>query len=394
MKCKIKIFRLGVLAKDGFCRPFDCKASGYTRSEAVCVMYLQRAKDAKRIYANVVYSKCNCDGFKQEGITYPSGSMQQQLLSEFYEDVKIDPRTLSYVEAHSTGTVVGDPEECRALDNIFCQDRKDPLIVGSVKSNIGHSESSSGACSVAKVILAFENNLIPPNVNFENIRDTIPALAEKRMIVCSDPTPLTGNLVAINSFGFGGANAHVLLSKNLKEKINNGLPIDDLPRLVNWAGRSEESVITMLDALEKQALDAEYIALLHNAQSEDTPGYLHRGFSVLAKNGTENAICLSRASKQSEGSQLPLIWIFTGMGSQWTGMGKSLMSFPRFRESIQLCHDTLKPFGIDLISVITSDEPTTFDYIVNSFCGIAAIQVGLVDLLRALEIPSDYFIGL
>lgn len=200
------VFRLGVIAKDGYCRPFDHKASGYTRSEAVCVMYLQRKKDAKRIYANVIYSKVNCDGFKIEGITYPSGAMQQKLLTEFYDEVQIDPSSLTYIEAHSTGTFVGDPEECKALDSIFCKNRTEPLLVGSVKSNIGHTESTSGACSIAKVILTFENGLIPPNINFEQIRTTIPALAEGRMKVCSEITPFKGDKIAINSFGFGGAN--------------------------------------------------------------------------------------------------------------------------------------------------------------------------------------------
>ena len=200
------LFRLGVIAKDGYCRPFDHKASGYTRSEGICMMYLQRTKDAKRIYANVVYSKANCDGYKIEGITYPSGEMQEALLAEFYDDLQLDPTTVGYVEAHSTGTFVGDPEECKALDNIFCQDRHEPLLVGSVKSNIGHTESTSGVCSITKAIIAFENGKVPPNINFEEIRPTIPSLVEKRMIVCSETTPLNGDKIAINSFGFGGAN--------------------------------------------------------------------------------------------------------------------------------------------------------------------------------------------
>lgn len=206
---------MGVIAKDGFCRPFDHKASGYTRSEAICVMFLQRQKDAKRIYANVVYSKANCDGYKIEGITYPSGDMQEALLSEFYNDLQMDPSTLTYIEAHSTGTVVGDPEECKALDNIFCKNRREPLLVGSVKSNIGHTESTSGACSIAKAILTFENGQIPPNINFEKVRATIPALTEKRMIVCNEVTPFKGDKIAINSFGFGGANGKGFKKKKI-----------------------------------------------------------------------------------------------------------------------------------------------------------------------------------
>lgn len=192
------MYRLGVLAADGYCRPFDINASGYTRSEAVCVMLLQKAKTAKRIYATVEYSKTNCDGYKLEGITYPSSQMQEKLLTEFYKDIKLDPLTINYVEAHSTGTSVGDPEECNAIDNVFCKNRKNPLLVGSVKSNIGHSESTSGACSVAKVLLAFECGKIAPNLHFKQSKPTIKALVEGRINVCTETTDLKGHLVAIN----------------------------------------------------------------------------------------------------------------------------------------------------------------------------------------------------
>lgn len=92
-----------MLAPDGYCRPFDNSATGYVRSEVICVIFLQKAKDAKRIYSKVLYSKTNCDGHKSEGITYPAGRIQQRLLSEFYDDVGIDPSSVAYMEAHSTG---------------------------------------------------------------------------------------------------------------------------------------------------------------------------------------------------------------------------------------------------------------------------------------------------
>lgn len=385
-----------MIAKDGFCRPFDELASGYTRSESICVIYLQKSKNAKRIYANVVYSKTNCDGYKPEGITYPSGAMQQDLLSEFYSDIALDPTQLTYVEAHSTGTVVGDPEECRALDNVFCRNRSDALLVGSVKSNIGHTESASGACSIAKVILTFENDSIPPNLNFRNIKKDIPALAEKRMIVCADVTPFDDELIAINSFGFGGANAHALFKRQNKKKRLNGAPADNLPRLINWAGRTEEAVNNVLNTLESEPLDAEFIGLLHNIQSEETPGYIYRGFTVLGKNEedfSKKAVCFGRATKHFDGLKRPIIWVFSGMGSQWVGMGKSLMILPEFRRVIEICHNTLKPYGVDLIKIITSDNTATFDHILNSFVGIAAIQIALVNVLRSIDLPMDLCIG-
>lgn len=106
------------------------------------------------------------------------------------------------------GTRVGDPEECRTLDRVFCTNRKEPLLIGSVKSNMGHSEASSGICSVTKVLLAFEEGAIPPNIHFDTPRKDIPSLVEGRLKVCSEVTPLPGNLVGVDSFGFGGANGN------------------------------------------------------------------------------------------------------------------------------------------------------------------------------------------
>ncbi|KAG4069737.1 hypothetical protein HA402_003178 [Bradysia odoriphaga] len=311
----LQFARLGVLAPNGYCRPFDIDASGYTRSEAISVFLLQKAKAAKRIYSTVVYSKTNCDGYKPEGITYPSGKMQEKLLTEFYEDIQMDPSSISYLEAHCTGTVVGDPEECTAIDNIFCKGRKTPLLVGSVKSNIGHTESVS-------------------------VRPGVKALEEGRLKVCTEPTKLEGSLVAINSFGFGGANAHTLLKRHSREKLNNGAPQDKIPRLVIWSGRTEEAIDVFFKDMEQRSLDAEY-------------------------------------------------W----HGLSMAEMGTSLLELPLFRASIQRSHETLKPYNLDLIQIITSQDPKTFDNILHSFVGIAAIQVALVDVLRALNLSADYFIG-
>lgn len=138
---------------NGTCKCFDADAQGYVRSEAICVVLLQRAKNSRRIYAKVLHAKTNCDGYKEQGITYPSGPMQQQLLEEFYSEVKVDPLALSFIEAHGTGTRVGDPEEIHSLDKVFCNGRKTPLLIGSVKCNIGHTEPVSGLCSISKVHL-------------------------------------------------------------------------------------------------------------------------------------------------------------------------------------------------------------------------------------------------
>lgn len=104
---------------------------------------------------------------------------------------------------------MGDPEECRSLDRVFCTNRKEPLLIGSVKSNMGHTEASSGICSLTKIILAFETGSVPPNLNFRKARQDIPALVEGRLKVCTEVEKLPGNLAAANSFGFGGANGTI-----------------------------------------------------------------------------------------------------------------------------------------------------------------------------------------
>jgi fatty acid synthase, animal type len=375
-------------------RPFDEKASGYSRSEAVAALFLQRRKDSNRIYANLVYSKSNCDGFKNEGLHYPSGNVQKRLLFEFYKDIDMKASDIHYVEAHSTGTIVGDPEECKAIDEVFCTGRDRPLPVGSLKSNMGHSEASSGVCSITKVILAYETQKIAPNLHYQKMRPEISALVEGRLKVVDEVTDLEGPLICVNSFGFGGANAHALFKGNEKVKVNRGIPKDSMPRLVVWSGRTEEAINTILDSVTKQPLDAEYVALLQNTQLDSYASYIYRGFGVfIQKNDTDNATCVMRDAVHFSGARRPIVWVYSGMGSQWCGMGKDLMKIPIFADAVEKCHAVLQKKGLNLKEIITSSDATMFDNILHSFVGIAAIQIALTDILKALGLEPDHIIG-
>lgn len=150
-----------MLSTDGKCKAFDSSGNGYVRSETASVIYLQKASNAKRVYATVVNSKINTDGHKEQGITYPSGAMQNKLIRECYAEVGLDPNEVTYLETHGTGTKVGDPQELNSITDFFCKNRKNPLFIGSVKSNMGHSEPASGMCSIAKVVIAMELGTIP-----------------------------------------------------------------------------------------------------------------------------------------------------------------------------------------------------------------------------------------
>lgn len=149
-----------------------------------------------------------------------------------------------------------------------------------------------------------------------------------------------------------------------------------------------------MERLTSQPLDDEYLALLHNIQSDETPGYIFRGYGLLKgfKDG-RNAELVAQEAHHYSGLKRPIVWVFSGMGSQWSEMGTSLMTIPMFKTSIDHCQKVLKPYGLDLISIITSADKTMFDNILHSFVGIAAIQIAIVDILKALDIPSDFFIG-
>ncbi|XP_017888250.2 fatty acid synthase-like, partial [Ceratina calcarata] len=380
---------LGVLSKDCRCRSFDSKASGYVRSEAIGTILLQKAKNAKRIYAQVVHSKSNSDGYKEQGITFPSSQVQKILLTEVYKECKVSPHELSYLEGHATGTVVGDPEELNAIDQVFCQGRSTPLKIGSVKSNMGHTEAASGLCSVIKVIIAMESGLIPPNLHFTSPTKGVKCFEEGKLQVITEPTPWEGGYVGISSFGFGGSNAHVLLKSFTKEKVNNGAPSDDLPRLVAVSGRTEEAVKTLLDYVESIPVDVEYIRLLHDIHNEEISGHLFRGYTLV--NSTSGRPI--KEIQQYPGVKRPIWFVFSGMGSQWPGMGEALMKFPIFYKAIQKCAAVLKPHGVDIFDILTNKDKKTFDNILNSFVGIAAVQIGLVDLLTSVGIEPDNIIG-
>ncbi|XP_043250638.1 fatty acid synthase-like [Colletes gigas] len=386
----LQFARLGVLSTDCRCKSFDARANGYVRSEAVSVILLQKAKDAKRIYATVVYTKSNCDGYKEQGITFPASAIQRKLLEEFYQECKLSPTCLSFLEAHGTGTSVGDPEELNAIDKVFCKDRTSPLWIGSIKSNLGHSEPASGVCSIAKIIIAMETGLLPPNLHFKSPMKGMKCFEEGKVRVVTEPTPWKGGYIGINSFGFGGANAHVLLKAYTKEKVNNGAPSDDLPRIVTGSGRTEEAVETLLHSVESIPVDVEYIRLLQDIHSESIAGHLFRGYVIVGSKTSETP---PKEIQEYSGIKRPIWFVFSGMGSQWVGMGESLMRFPVFAKAIQKCDAVLKPHGVDIVDIITSKDKKTFDNILNSFVGIAAIQIGLVDMLTSVGIEPDNIIG-
>ncbi|VVC29836.1 Hypothetical protein CINCED_3A014905 [Cinara cedri] len=379
----LQFHRLSMLSPQGMCKAFDVTGNGYVRSEAVVTIFLQKASVAKRNYATVLGALINTDGFKDQGITFPSGAMQNKLIQEVYAKCGVNPAEVSYVEAHGTGTKVGDPQEVNSIAEFFTKNRTSPLLIGSVKSNMGHSEPASGLCSLAKIVISLEAGKIPGNLHFANPNPDIPALLDGRLQVVHKNWDYSGGYVALNSFGFGGANAHVLLKSNPKPK-STPIP-NNLPRLVGISGRTDEAVNNMLTKINETPLDDEFVALLHDIHTNNINGHSYRGYSVLGKSISEVT--------ELKPSKRPIWFIFSGMGSQWAGMAEGLLQLEPFSKAINRAASVLKVEGLDLLSILNSKDETTFDNVLNSFVSITSMQVALVDLLKSVGIEPDGVVG-
>jgi len=222
----------GVLAPDGRIKSFSQDADGYARSEGGGMLVLKRLADARRdgddILALIAGSAVNHDG-RSNGMLAPNPDAQEQVLRKAYKDAGIDPRTVDYVEAHGTGTILGDPIEADALGRVIGRGRADdkPALLGAVKSNVGHLESAAGAASLAKMVFALRNDKIPPSINYTGPNPYIDFDKEHLKVAdtASDWPRYSGTAVAgVSGFGFGGANAHLVLREVLPNDLVEPAP--------------------------------------------------------------------------------------------------------------------------------------------------------------------------
>ncbi|QLL07336.1 polyketide synthase Pks13 [Mycobacterium vicinigordonae] len=228
-----------VLAPDGRIKSFSSDADGYTRSEGAGMLVLKRVDDARRdgdqILAVIAGTAVNHDG-RSNGLIAPNQDAQADVLRRAYKDAGIDPRTVDYVEAHGTGTILGDPIEAEALGRVVGKGRPAdrPALLGAIKTNIGHTEAAAGVASMAKVVLALQHDKLPPSINFAGPSPYIDFDA-MRLKVVTEPTdwPRYGGyaLAGVSSFGFGGANAHVVVREVLpRDVIEREVEVETAPQ--------------------------------------------------------------------------------------------------------------------------------------------------------------------
>ncbi len=403
--------KASMLSKRGRCRPFDAAADGYVRSEGGGLFILksleQARKDGDRILAVVAHSAINTDGYKS-GLTVPRVSTQQRLLEQSYAAAGIDPQQLDFLEAHGTGTPVGDPAEVEAIGRALGVHRRSdqPLPIGSVKSNMGHLETASGVPGLLKAIYTLQQRLLPPTIGIETLNPQL-RLADYHLEVTQVPLPLrsTGVLIGgVNSFGFGGANAHVILES---------APTARRRRLSAWRGKTAPAkplclsaatpsallqvVADFADVLAEKDSPSAYAALYQaNFRREWLP---HRALFWLGSEADRAAPLRAFAAGQAtsaarsgvarsgvalEHPQGP-VFVYSGNGSQWQGMGRVLLADPIFAASIAEIDEFFAPlagyrlrdelagaFGENRYAATEQAQPALF-----------ALQVGVTRWLRA-----------
>uniref|UniRef100_A0A914DXV9 Fatty acid synthase n=1 Tax=Acrobeloides nanus TaxID=290746 RepID=A0A914DXV9_9BILA len=388
----LQFWRLGMLSPAGSCRSFDESADGYCRTEGIAAILIQRKSAARRIYFTVVHAKSDTDGYKEEGVAFPSGDRQAELLREVYAEAEIDPNSVVYVETHGTGTKVGDPQEAKAIAEVFCSNRTSPLLIGSVKSNMGHAEPAAGVCALTKLIIAREKGVIPPNLHHKNPNPNIPSLHDGRLKVVTEKAKFPGGIIGINSFGFGGSKTHVILRAESKENKSENCENNEL-KLFLYAGRTLDGLKQILQYVQENPSSHYFRQLLSNQANLPIKDAPYRGLLIFNR-PTANLPPIVEIQKAKSGERRPIWFVYTGIGSQWSGMAKQLLALPEFEASIRKSSKVVEEQGKNVYEMLQNPNPEQYkNNPTNCMITIAAIQIALTDILHKMGIFPDGIIG-
>ncbi|WP_025736074.1 type I polyketide synthase [Mycobacterium genavense] len=411
-----------MLAPDGRCKTFDAAADGYVRGEGCGVIVIKRLDDAMRdgdrIRAVIRGSAINQDG-ASGGLTVPNGVAQQRVIAEALKRAGLQPRDVGYLEAHGTGTSLGDPIEAQAAGEVLGAGREpgEPLLMGSVKTNIGHLEAAAGIAGVIKVILALENELLPRHLNFENPSPHIPwnRLAVQ---VVKEATAWERNgrprIAGISSFGFAGTNAHVILSDAPEPAASHRTaPVESLGdrrfSILPVSARTPAALARLADdyrswlSAHPEATLADMCFTAGSARAHME----HR--AALVVNSRESAMELLGALAddrpapglfRGKSHDTPkTAWLFTGQGSQYPGMARELFDTePVFAETLNRCAaavaDVLeKPLLNVVFDVDGPDGEATLRQTSYAQPALFALEMGVARLWQSWGFEPDVVLG-
>lgn len=386
--------RAGMLSPHGACESFDVTADGYVRSEGVCAVVLGKA-DGRDAHARIAGSAVNQDG-RSFGLTAPNGEAQRAVMRAALADAGLQPHQVQAIEAHGTGTPLGDPLEFSALADIYGEGRDTPAWLGSVKSNIGHLEAAAGLAGVIKAALCLRHGMVPPLAGFSAANPRLQATTG--LTLATTATSVALRHIAVTSMGFGGTNAHVLLEAadtapdapaNLAAVV---LPVSadspgSLARLATtYADRIESepaswSSLAISAATRRSALDCRAAAV------GDDADHLVRELRLIASGAPDARIV--RAPR--------VAFVFSGQGAQTLSMGCDFYARSGvFRAQVQACDAILRrDIGISVIDLFDGsavDAEDSLAQTVYAQLAIVVCQLGLVAWMKACAIePSSVY---
>lgn len=404
----------GATAPDGRCKTFDAAADGYGRGEGAAVVVLKRLaeaqRDGDRVLAVVRGGAVAQDG-RTVGIMSPNGAAQEDLFRRTCDAAGVSPASVSFIEAHGTGTPTGDPIELRALAAVYGAARPadEPCAVGSVKPNVGHLEGGAGVVGLIKAALALHHQAIPPTAGLRTLTPAVDwASSGLRIPTEVEEWPRSEDAprrAAVCSYGYGGTIAHVLLQEAPSPApITTPVPAPDLkPVVIPLSARSQTRLARQADVLAAQLHSDEHV-LEHLAATlwlrrshepiraavvAETPQELLAGLETLANNGRDTSVVTGAVLP---GASDGAVWVFSGHGSHWAGMGSELLATePVFADVI----DTIDPvfaaeLGFSARAALTQGELGGTDRVqALTF----AIQVGLSAVLRSRGVVPAAVIG-
>lgn len=383
---------LGVLSTDGQCLSLDASASGCFRAEGAVVFLLQRADAANRIYARLGGIHEVCMGTRSRFLGVDALALAP-LMRSLYSSTAVDPTNVAMLTSDGISIPEIERDEMEASAAVLCQ-RRSSLPVSSAKGVAGHGDAVGALISVIHGITAMERGLIPPLTHYKQPHPENKALRDGRMQVVTSPQHVQmdeNSVVAVNTLGYSGCIAHAIFRPNTKVKQPTTQENCEYPRLIVVAGRTEEDVVRVTNQIVDKPFDPEFIRLTQQAFSKPIIGYTHRATTIVPAEESWMRPIIS--SKACDSKPRPVWFVYSGMGSQWAGMGKGLLRIPEFAETIQRLQPVLEPDGIDLMQTITTDDTSLFENIIYAFISIAAIQIGLTNLMRSLGVHPDGIIG-
>lgn len=394
----------------------DRSQSGFGRGEGVgCIVIkpLDAAlRDGDKIRALIAGSGVNQDG-KTNGITVPNGTAQEELIRQVYSRAGIDPHQCGFAEMHGTGTKVGDPIEAASVNRALTKagrSARDPLLIGSVKSNVGHLEGASGIVSVIKSAMMLEKGMALPNANYETPNPKIPMSDwHMKVLKSTKPFPRTKRFISVSNYGFGGTNAHAVLEKPPLRKMTTMAGFfgqqDDTPwKLFVLSANNQESLETrMRDMNVYVEQRPEVFEKLLAGNIAYTLGqrrsHLLYRIAIPARSSDElgQALASAKATSFRSVANPTLGFVFTGQGAQWAQMGSQLMQdSPVFKKALEEVDACLKQFGasfsiIDELAKDASESQVNSAHVSQPAC--TAVQIGLTAVLKSWGITAHGVTG-